>query len=394
MTSGVAEMQRYFDAIAGGTGVMLVHERADGSYHWARVQALSAPMSEQVLPNWHGCVVGTQSARASCLARGMVFTDKPTLLDDTCQSAVVELAHFNEGKSVSMCEHISLPWHVVPSGGAQTRYTLQGCAYDLVRWSGAGSLVWMTGTSLFAEANHEEAIHYAQQAGLLVLNTRVLMRYAVENYTLVTREASALIPMGKQGVSANIYVYQGVADGLEHVAVVYGDSFQKKTRTKTPYAVRVHSECLTGDVFASQRCDCGAQLHQALTRFEREQSGVLLYLRQEGRGIGLAQKIKAYGLQDQGYDTVEANHQLGFDADERAFGVAVQILQDLGINNIHLLTNNPWKLRQLEDGGINVVMREPCQNEKMSQHQGDYLRTKQSKLGHWLTMIEACDEKY
>lgn len=169
-------------------------------------------------------------------------------------------------------------------------------------------------------------------------------------------------------------------DGLDHVALVQGDVVEREG-----VPARVHSECLTGDVFASSKCDCGPQLHAAIDTMSASECGVILYMRQEGRGIGLANKIKAYSLQDRGFDTVEANLHLGFDDDLREYDVAAAMVHLLGIRSIRLFTNNPRKVRGLRDNGVIVQQRQPLQIEP-NPHNRDYLRTKRAKSGHLLDL--------
>ena len=171
--------------------------------------------------------------------------------------------------------------------------------------------------------------------------------------------------------------------GEEAVAILHGKVDQSKNGKKTPL-VRVHSQCLTGDVFTSQRCDCRAQLEYSLRKIAKEPSGVLLYLPQEGRGIGLINKLKAYELQDAGLDTVEANRQLGFADDARDYEFAAEALKSLGVRSLRLLSNNPDKVEQLQKSGIRVVERVACR-PRTSQHSASYLRTKKEKMGHILT---------
>lgn len=220
---------------------------------------------------------------------------------------------------------------------------------------------------------------FAKQFDLCLVSIRELIHYRLQHEKLIEKLSTALLPVRQHG-EFSIHTYRSCVDQIEHIALVKGE-----LNDAMPL-VRLHSECLTGDVFGSVRCDCGSQLELSLAMLA-EQGGVLLYLRQEGRGIGLANKIKAYALQDAGLDTVEANHELGFAADLRDYGFAAQMLRDLGIVRIRLLTNNPHKVASLRDYGIDVVDRLALEISPTSDNIR-YLRTKRKKLGHLLTIEE------
>ena len=212
-----------------------------------------------------------------------------------------------------------------------------------------------------------------------------LIRYRRRRERFVRRVSQARIPTRYGDFTA--HVYQSVLDGAEHVAFVCGD-----VAGQSDVLVRVHSECLTGDVFGSLRCDCGLQLDRALERIAREGRGVVVYLRgHEGRGIGLGHKLRAYSLQDQGRDTVEANLELGFPADSREYGIGAQILVDLGVTTMRFMTNNPAKYGGIEGYGLDIVERIPMPVVPNDENIA-YLRAKQEKLGHLLD-LDAPDEE-
>jgi 3,4-dihydroxy 2-butanone 4-phosphate synthase / GTP cyclohydrolase II len=220
---------------------------------------------------------------------------------------------------------------------------------------------------------------FAKKHGLLLITIADLIKYRIRNELLVKRVATARLPT-KYG-TFQIHAFENLLDNQTHVALVQGDISDGLN-----VLVRVHSSCLTGDVLHSIRCDCGAQLDAAMQRIGAEGRGVLLYLNQEGRGIGLVGKLRAYGLQDEGFDTVEANERLGFKADQRDYGVGVQILRELGIRSMRLLSNNPRKLVGIEGYGLSVSEWLPIEIPA-SDSTRRYLRTKKEKLGHKLSSV-------
>jgi 3,4-dihydroxy 2-butanone 4-phosphate synthase/GTP cyclohydrolase II len=217
---------------------------------------------------------------------------------------------------------------------------------------------------------------FCRTHGLRLITVKDLIQHRMRNERLVRQVAEASLPTTYGDF--RIHAYESLIDRQHHVALVLG-----QIGPDDQVLVRVHSQCLTGDIFGSSRCDCGDQLHRALEIIQRRGQGVLLYLRQEGRGIGLVHKIMAYQLQDQGQDTVEANEALGFKPDQRDYGIGAQILAELGLHQIRLMTNNPRKFVGLEGYGLEIVERVPIEIPP-SDASRRYLRTKKEKLGHIL----------
>jgi 3,4-dihydroxy 2-butanone 4-phosphate synthase/GTP cyclohydrolase II len=222
-------------------------------------------------------------------------------------------------------------------------------------------------------------VEFAREHGLGVLTVADLIAHRMRNENLVERVAGPSLPT--EAGDFRIFGYRNTVTGEEHVALVMG-----RINPDEPVLVRVHSQCLTGDVFASRRCDCGLQLEAAMTLIAAEGSGVLLYLLQEGRGIGLFNKLRAYELQDQGEDTVEANIHLGFKADPRDYGTGAQILVDLGVRQMRLMTNNPKKYTALRGFGLEIAERVPLEMTPTDSNR-HYLEVKKLKMGHLLKLV-------
>ena len=220
---------------------------------------------------------------------------------------------------------------------------------------------------------------FSQEHGIGICTIADLIEYRMRTESFVNRVAETVIPT-MHGSDFKAIVYENQVDDLLHIAMVKGEIDSTK-----PVLVRVHSECLTGDIFGSLRCDCGEQLHKAMEMIEKEGLGVLLYIRQEGRGIGLVNKIKAYALQDQGFDTIEANEKLGFKPDLRNYGIGAQILVDLGAKKMRLITNNPKKMVWLEGYGLSVV-EQIATDVKPNEYNRCYLECKKLKMGHLLNI--------
>jgi 3,4-dihydroxy 2-butanone 4-phosphate synthase/GTP cyclohydrolase II len=282
-------------------------------------------------------------------------------------------------------EDLARPGHVFPlkakPGGVLQRVGHTEGSVDLARLAGlypAGVICEIMNDD-GTMARVPELMEFARKHNLKIVTIKDIIKFRMRTERLVKRIATTKLPTDYGEFTA--IAFSNFVDSNVHLALVKGEISPEK-----PVLVRVHSECLTGDVFGSKRCDCGEQLHKAMEMIDKEGTGVILYMRQEGRGIGLGNKLKAYELQDRGLDTVEANIQLGFKPDLRDYGIGAQILVDLGVRKMRLMTNNPKKIVGLEGYGLKVVERVPIET-KPHEKNLVYLRTKKKKLGHLLENV-------
>ena len=336
-----------------------------------RLDVLQIPMMVEQNRESHRTAFTVSVDAARGVTTGISAVDRAA----TVQMLVNPQAHAND---------LVRPGHIFPlryrAGGVLKRAGHTEAAVDLARLAGClpagiiGEITNEDGTM----ARLPELQKFKQTHGLKLCTIRDLIEYRRHREKLVAKEQEISLPT--QFGDFTLHLYRSLPDGELHVALTYGD-----VRGRANVLVRMHSECLTGDIFHSQRCDCGAQLEQAMQMVAQEKCGAIVYLRgQEGRGIGLAEKIHAYRLQEkEGLDTVEANEQLGFKADLRDYGVGAQILADLGLRTIRILTNNPKKVISLDGFGLQIVEQVPIQIAPTA-HNRKYLETKKLKMGHKL----------
>lgn len=339
---------------------------------------ICAPISGEIASQFHLQMM-TQNNTDSF---GTAFTVSIDHADSTTGISAFERSHTVMGL-LDERTAFKTPGHMFPliakNGGVLERVGHTEAAVDLAKMTGCkpvGAICEIMNED-GTMARVPQLIDIAKKFNLKMITIKDLVTYRKRTEQLVTREATVQLPTTFGDFQ--MIGYSNKLDNKEHVVMIKGE-----IDTRKEMLVRIHSECLTGDIFGSNRCDCGPQLHSALSMIEENGQGILIYMRQEGRGIGLLNKLKAYELQENGYDTVEANHQLGFEDDLRDYTVSAHILKDLGITSINLLTNNPLKVEKLEEQGIQVTQRIPLQTD-IKEENKVYLHTKIEKMGHLLS---------
>lgn len=312
------------------------------------------------------------------------FTVSVDLIGDGCTTGISASDRAKTLRALANPEtkptDLGRPGHIFPlkarNRGVLRRAGHTEATVDITRLAGlkpAGALVEIMNED-GTMARLPQLMVIAEHFGIKIISITDLITYLLKSESLV--EMGARVPMPTDYGTFEIIPFRQLSNGLEHVALIKGEWEEDE-----PILIRVHSSCATGDIFASQRCDCGDQLHKAMEMIEKAGKGVVLYMNQEGRGIGLFNKIKAYELQDQGFDTVQANIELGFKSDERDYGVGAQILRKIGVRKMRLMTNNPTKRAGLEGYGLDVTENIPIEIEP-GKHNEFYLKTKKEKMGH------------
>lgn len=317
-----------------------------------------------------------------------------TVSVDSLHGTTTGISAFDRARTVrdlvdenTFAKDLGRPGHIFPiealDGGVLVRAGHTEASVDLARLAGlkpAGLMCEIMDDD-GSMARGDRLLEFARRHSLTVVTVADIIAYRLANEILVEKVSSVDFPT--EFGQFRLHLYKSTLDGVHHVALTKGE-----VEGRPNVLVRVHSSCLTGDVLGSLRCDCGEQLHAAMSRIEAEGAGVVLYMMQEGRGIGLANKILAYALQDDGLDTVQANEKLGFKADSRNYGIGSQILTDLGLTSIRLMTNNPRKVIGLKGHRLEIVERVPIEITP-SQFNHDYLETKRTKLGHILSLVRS-----
>ncbi|HEY4708034.1 MAG TPA: bifunctional 3,4-dihydroxy-2-butanone-4-phosphate synthase/GTP cyclohydrolase II [Thermodesulfobacteriota bacterium] len=346
------------------------------------------------------CVTLTEDRADELLLAPMVddntslFRTAFTISIDAKEGVTTGISAADRAKTILTCvddkaepADLVRPGHIFPlrarTGGVLVRTGQTEGSVDLSRLAGlkpAGVICEiMNEDGSMARMKDLEA--FSKEHGLMIVTIADIIEYRLKKDRLVRRAAEATVP-SRFGGEFRAIAYTNDVDTHEHLAFVKGEIDPEE-----PILVRVHSECLTGDVFGSERCDCGEQLRGAMKMIEKEGKGILLYMHQEGRGIGLVNKIKAYALQDKGLDTVEANEKLGFKADLREYGIGAQILLDLGVKKMRIMTNNPKKIKGLEGFGLEIVERVPIESTPHKKNL-KYLKVKKDKMGHLISNLE------